>query len=119
MTASSTATSLPSVLPAAQKSEAADKRIKEVYMKFLINLAFKNLFRHKRRTMITSIAIAVGLALFILIDSMLVGIEEDSTRNLVLSETGSARIMDTQFWEEHQNLPLSHSIENPQPLLQN
>src|SRR6056297_476201 len=124
MTASSTAMSLPSVLPPvlrseAAPSEAAHKRIKEVYMKFLINLAFKNLFRHKRRTMITSIAIAVGLALFILIDSMLVGIEEDSTRNLVLYETGSARIMDTEFWEEHENLPLKHSIDNPQPILEN
>jgi len=82
-------------------------------------MAFKNLFRHKRRTVITSIAIAVGLALFILIDSMLVGIEEDSTRNLVLYETGSARIMDQQFWDEHENLPLKHSIENPQPILEN
>ncbi|MFO7731481.1 MAG: FtsX-like permease family protein [Spirochaetia bacterium] len=87
-------------------------------MKFLVNLAFKNLFRHKRRTMITSIAIAVGLALFILIDSMLVGIEEDSTRNLMLYETGSARIMNTQFWEEHENLPLKHSIDKPQPILE-
>ncbi|MFO7848750.1 MAG: FtsX-like permease family protein [Spirochaetia bacterium] len=86
-------------------------------MKFLIKLAFKNLFRHKRRTLITSIAIAVGLAMFILIDSMLVGIEEDSTRNLVLYETGSARIMNTQFWEEHENLPLTHGIEEPQPIL--
>ncbi|MFW5712862.1 MAG: ABC transporter permease [Spirochaetota bacterium] len=86
-------------------------------MKFIVNLAFKNLFRHKRRTVITSIAIAVGLALFILIDSMLVGIEEDSTRNLVLYETGSARIMDEQFWDEHENLPLKHSIDEPQPLL--
>src|SRR6056297_4001402 len=103
MTASSTAMSLPSVLPPVLRSEAAHKRIREVYMKFLVNLAFKNLFRHKRRTLITSIAIAVGLALFILIDSMLVGIEEDSTRNLVLYETGSARIMDSQFWDEHEN----------------
>src|SRR6056297_471508 len=119
MTASSTATSLPSVLPAAQKSEAADKRIKEVYMKFLINLAFKNLFRHKRRTIITSIAIAVGLALFILIDSMLVGIEEDSTRNLVLYETSSARIMDRDFWDDHENLPLKHSFGSPEEIIRN
>jgi ABC-type lipoprotein release transport system permease subunit len=88
-------------------------------MRFIVKMAFKNLFRHKRRTVITSIAIAVGLALFILIDSMLVGIEEDSTRNLVLYETGSARIMDQQFWDEHENLPLKHSIENPQPILEN
>ena len=88
-------------------------------MRFIVKMAFKNLFRHKRRTAITSIAIAVGLALFILIDSMLVGIEEDSTHNLVLYETGSARIMDQQFWDEHENLPLKHSIDNPQPILEN
>ncbi len=86
-------------------------------MKFILKMALKNLFRHKRRTVITSIAIAVGLSLFILIDSMLVGIEEDSTRNLVLYETGSARIMDKQFWDEHENLPLKHSIGNPQQIL--
>ena len=47
-------------------------------MKFLVRLAAKNLWRHGRRTLITAAAIAVGLATYVLLDSMLVGADEES-----------------------------------------
>ena len=87
-------------------------------MRFIVTLAMRNLFRQKRRTFITAVAISVGLALFIIIDSMLTGINIDSERNLVLYETSSARIVTEPYWEDNENLPLRHSIENPAPLLQ-
>ncbi|HDQ13972.1 MAG TPA: ABC transporter permease [Sediminispirochaeta sp.] len=85
---------------------------------FLLRLAMKNLFRHTRRTFITGISIAVGLAMFILIDSLLVGIEEDSTRNLVLYETSSTSIMKEDYWAEKENMPLKHSIEKPEAVIE-
>jgi hypothetical protein len=45
-------------------------------MNFLISLAFKNLTRYKRRTMITTGAIALGIILYIFVDSMLLGLEK-------------------------------------------
>ena len=88
-------------------------------MKFLFTLSMRNLFRQKRRTFITASAIAVGLFMFIFFDSMLTGISVDSERNLILYETSSARILTEAFWEEKENLPLKHSIEEPEAVLKN
>jgi len=83
-------------------------------MKFLIGLAWKNLSRHKRRTIITSSAIAVGLATFIFINSWLLGAQRESERNLIWYETSSARVLNQQYWEEKDQLPLKYVIENPE-----
>lgn len=87
-------------------------------MKFLLSLAMKNLRRHTRRTLITASAIAVGLGFFILIDSMLEGVGRESEQNMILYETASARIVDKEFWEDKDKMPLKHSIENPGPYLE-
>ncbi len=83
-------------------------------MKFLIGLAWKNLFRHKQRTLITASAIAVGLAIFIFIDSWLLGAQRESERNLIWYETSSARILNRRYWGEKDQLPLKYVIEKPE-----
>ena len=40
-------------------------------MKFIFTLAMKNLARYKRRTVITAIAIALGLMMYVIVDSLL------------------------------------------------
>ncbi|MCD6122968.1 MAG: ABC transporter permease, partial [Spirochaetales bacterium] len=62
-------------------------------MKFLVSLAWKNLSRYKRRTVITMIAIAFGISMYIWIDGFLLGMEKESERNLLWYETGVAEIM--------------------------
>ena len=37
-------------------------------MRFIVTLAFKNLTRYKRRTLITAAAIAFGIMMFIMVD---------------------------------------------------
>lgn len=86
-------------------------------MKFLISLAFKNLTRYKRRTIITAGAIAVGLMMYIFVDSMLMGAEYESVRNLKWYETASARIIDDEYWENRFQFPLDLTIKNPQKIL--
>lgn len=87
-------------------------------MKFLISLAWKNLFRQRKRTVITASAIAAGLAMFILFDSLLTGMNIETERNLIWYETGSARIMKKQLWDERENRPLQYVIEEPEPILE-
>ncbi|MGE0074311.1 MAG: ABC transporter permease [Sphaerochaetaceae bacterium] len=82
-------------------------------MKFLVVLACKNLTRYKRRTIITAVTIAIGLMLFILIDSILIGVDRESVRNLKWYETSSVRIMATGYWEDRLMLPLDVSIDDP------
>ncbi len=85
-------------------------------MRFLLGLAWKNLSRHKKRTIITALAIAMGLAIFIFIDSWLLGAQRESERNLIWYETSSARLLNRQYWEEKDQLPLKYVIENPDAL---
>jgi ABC-type lipoprotein release transport system permease subunit len=82
-------------------------------VKFIVELALKNLARYKRRTIITAIAIAVGLMMFIIVDSMLIGAEYESMRNLRWFETSSARIQDSGYWENRMQLPLDKNIAQP------
>jgi len=81
-------------------------------MRFLFILSFKNLSRYKRRTIITSLSIAVGIAIYIFLNSWLLGIENESERNLVWYETSSARIINKIYWEEKDHLPLKYTIQN-------
>ncbi|MDC7226362.1 MAG: ABC transporter permease [Spirochaetales bacterium] len=79
-------------------------------MKFVISLAFKNLTRYKRRTLITAGAIAFGIMMFIMVDSMLGGAEYESVRNLKWYETASVRIYNEGYWEERHQTPLDINI---------
>ncbi len=87
-------------------------------MKFILRLAIKNLNRYKRRTAITSIAIAIGIMSFIIVDSIFLGAKEDSERNLRWYETASLRIYTPAYWEERHYLPLEFSIKEPSKVLQ-
>jgi len=86
-------------------------------MRFIISLAFKNLMRYKRRTVITAVAIAVGLMMYIFVDSLLLGAEYESMRNLRWYETSSARIMHTDYREDRRLMPLDVSIEDPYSII--
>ncbi len=87
-------------------------------MRFVISLAIKNLFRYRRRTIITALAIAARVAMFIFMDGWLKGAEKDSIRNLVKFETGSARVMDNTYWEEHDYLLPKYYIKDPDPIME-
>lgn len=86
-------------------------------MKFLISLAWKNLFRYKKRTIITCIAIAVGIAIFIWVDGFMMGFEKDSDNNFIAYETGSAQIMDSKYMDEKDFLPLKYTVKKPDTIL--
>ncbi len=57
-------------------------------VKFYLKFTAKNLFRHKRRTILTAFAIAVGIMYFIVFDSLLSGADRDAINNMVNFETG-------------------------------
>ncbi len=82
-------------------------------MRFIVSLACKNLTRYKRRTIITAVAIAMGLMMYIVVDSMLIGAEEESMRNLRWYETSSARIMNSDYWKNRLMMPLDLQIPDP------
>ena len=58
----------------------------------LIKLAWRNIFRNKRRTLIASIAIGIGLAALIFMDALMIGMLENMVRTATASFLGDAQI---------------------------
>jgi putative ABC transport system permease protein len=61
--------------------------------KFYLNLAAKNLWRHKRRTILTALAIAVGVFYYIFLDSMLAGMYREGVNNIIDFQTGHIQVV--------------------------
>ena len=109
--ASATAEALTAVPQGARPAPAGGRDLK-----FLLLLAWKNLSRHRRRTIITAGALAMSVAMFIFMDSMLRGIDQESQRNLVWYETGSGRIVSAAQYADLRKIELQHEIVDYRPL---
>ena len=65
----------------------------------LVKLAWRNLFRNKRRTIIASIAIGIGLAALIFADALWVGMEQNMVKTATASFLGDGQIHRKGFRE--------------------
>ncbi|MGQ9628714.1 MAG: ABC transporter permease [bacterium] len=83
----------------------------------LFGVAARNLFRHKSRTLFTFIAISVGIAIYIVIDSLMSGADRLAIKNLIDLETGHYRIHAPGYYEDRESFPLDKSIENPEEII--
>jgi len=72
-------------------------------MKFIIRFAFKNIWRYKRRTIITFVAISFGIAVFVFMDAMLKGFHYESVRNFIDYESAHLKIYNREFYREMQD----------------
>ena len=71
----------------------------------LFVIAFRNLSRHKVKSIITVTAVAVGVTLYIFMDAWLLGMNIDSQRNIINFETGSIKIYNKAFFEKKDEIP--------------
>lgn len=76
----------------------------------MLKLAFLNLFRYRKRTIITAIAIGVGIAIGIFSVALLDGVDAESNRNLLWYETGSAKIYENLWYAEKDDMPIEYLI---------
>jgi putative ABC transport system permease protein len=84
----------------------------------ILNLAWRNVFRHRRRTLITAAAISVGLATMIYMDTMMNGLDSLAAGNIIDFETGHLEIFAKGYYREEGLFPLDTIIENPGFILQ-
>src|SRR6056297_3824186 len=85
---------------------------------FLVKLSLKNLWRHKRRTLITAAIIAWAIFFYITFDSMLIGMNDMVFQNIIDYEYGHVQVSDPNYWEEKEELPLENMIINNEELNQ-
>lgn len=75
---------------------------------FLIKLAFKNLLRHRNRTLITAYIIAFAIFFYIFLDSMIGGMTEMSYQSIIEYEAGHLQVINQEYQEEENELPLEN-----------
>ena len=68
----------------------------------LVKLAWRNIFRNKRRTFIAAVAIGIGLAALIFIDAFMIGMKENMIRTATASFLGEAQIHRQGFRDEQE-----------------
>lgn len=78
----------------------------------MAKMAFRNVWRYRRRSLITAIAIALGVLFSIMVDAMLYGAERESARNIREYETGDVKAFAPGYFEERQFLPFEFFIES-------
>ena len=68
----------------------------------LVKLAWRNIFRNKRRTFIASIAIGIGLTALIFLDAFMIGMSVNMIRTATASFLGEAQIHREGFRDEQE-----------------
>jgi len=79
----------------------------------LLKLAFRNVFRNKRRTFITFTAISFGLAAMIVGKALMDGIDLDSQRNIINFQTAHLKIFADGYFDKKDDMPLNLTISEP------
>ncbi|WP_169310644.1 ABC transporter permease [Treponema brennaborense] len=74
-------------------------------------MAWKNIFRYKRRTLVTASAIAFGVLFTVLFDALIFGISNESEINILEYETPGAKLLADGYFEEIKKLPMDYLIE--------
>ena len=82
----------------------------------LIKLAWRNILRNKRRTLLASTAISIGLAALIFLDALMIGMFENMIKTATESFIGDAQIHRQGYRD---SLEVSMTIEQPDKVTAN
>lgn len=80
----------------------------------LLKLAFRNIFRFKRRTLITFCSVSVGLALLIIIICLMNGIDKQSISNIINCQTSHLKVFQKGYFDKRDDLPMNITIADPE-----
>ncbi|MCL2214958.1 MAG: FtsX-like permease family protein [Treponema sp.] len=78
----------------------------------LKKMALRNLARHKVKTVLTSLAIMVSVAVYIFLNSWLGGMQIESRRNIVNFEIGAAKMQTNLYFERKDEMPSYENFSN-------
>jgi putative ABC transport system permease protein len=76
----------------------------------LFKIAWRNVWRHGKRTALTIVTMSIGLGLFILMDSMLAGMDRGGLDNIVNLTDSSLRIAAKAYEADRRGSPLDYGL---------
>ena len=83
----------------------------------LLRMAFRNLGRNRRRSLLSSLAVAVGLGLLILMASIVTGEMRGALENTIQLQSGHLQIRAASYNEDKLSLDWKYLIADPQQLV--
>jgi ABC-type lipoprotein release transport system permease subunit len=72
----------------------------------LKRIAFRSLARHKVKSVLTILAVAISVCLYIAVDAWLAGMNIDSVRNIANFEIGAAKLQTRAYYDKKDDLPM-------------
>lgn len=80
-------------------------------MKMILQIAWRNLLRNKRRTFLSALTIAVGIMYFAMMDSLMTGMDKSAIDNMIDLSTGAVKIQSREYEAEQESFPLEYGVE--------
>ncbi len=87
-------------------------------MKMMLQIAWRNLMRNKRRTFLSALTIAVGMMYFAMMDSLMAGMDKQAVDNMVNLSTGAIKIQSRAYEAEQETFPLEFAIESENQIIE-
>jgi len=87
-------------------------------MKMMLQIAWRNLMRNKRRTFLSALTIAVGMMYFAMMDSLMSGMDKQAVDNMVNLSTGAVKIQSREYESEQETFPLEFGIESEDEIIE-
>jgi ABC-type lipoprotein release transport system permease subunit len=80
-------------------------------------IAYRDLGRHRRRSIFTLLAVALGLGLLLTMDGLISGVVADSLANSIRLRTGHVQVRAASFQEDQLGLQAKDLLVNPEALV--
>ncbi len=84
----------------------------------LIAIAFRNVLRHGKRTLITSLVLTAGIGMFIFFDSILAGMDRMTIDSMVDYTESSMQVMTAEYMKDSRAFPLKYGIPSPEAVIE-
>jgi ABC-type lipoprotein release transport system permease subunit len=75
-----------------------------------MRIAFRNLARHRVKSLLTILAVCISVCLYIVADGWLTGMNIDSVRNIAVFEIGAAKLQSGAYYDKKDDLPMYESF---------
>lgn len=75
---------------------------------FIVKLGLRNLFRHKKRTIITAAVISLAILIYLVVDSLMAGFTDLSFNNIINLQSGHLHVVRPEYEDEKERMPLKH-----------
>lgn len=86
-------------------------------MNYIIDMAFRNTLRNKRRTMLAVTSVIIALITVVFLKGFMGGFLASMVKNTTRQETGHIRITTVEFREKEKFMPVTENINDPENII--